>query len=142
MSTIKELVSAELDQLIYQAKAALKEVKNVALAQAWKILQLAVANIIQSIENIADDLSGKDKKALALELLSKFYDSVFIVIDVPLVPNLVEPIIHKHIKSFLMILLGATIDAMVTTFRNTGVFVDPSIKLNTFVDVKPRVSDK
>lgn len=142
METVKELVAVEVEKLINQAKQSLNEVKVVAVAQAWKILQLAVASIVQVIENTAADLAGKDKKAIAMELLSKFYDSVFVVVDIPFVPNLVEPIIHKYIKSFLMILVSSTIDAMVTTFRQTGVFVDPSTKVNMFVDVKPRVSDK
>lgn len=141
-SYIKNLITPEIDKLIIQAKLSLNEVKVVAIAQAWKILQLAVASTIQVIENSADGLAGKDKKAIAMELLSKFYDSVFVIVDIPFVPNLVEPIIHKYVKSFLMILVSSTIDAMVTTFRNTGVFVDPSVKVNAFMDVKPRVSDR
>lgn len=142
MATVKEIVAVEVEKLISQAKLSLNEVKVVAISQAWKILQLAVASTIQVIENTATELAGKDKKVIAMELLSKFYDSVFVVIDIPFVPNLVEPIIHKYVKSFLMILVSSTIDAMVTTFRHTGVFVDPNVKVNVFVDVKPRVSDK
>lgn len=136
------MVSLEVEKLVNQAKISLNEVKVVALAQAWKILQLAVASTIQIIENTATDLAGKDKKAIAMELLNKFYDSVFVVVDIPFVPNLVEPIIHKYVKAFLMVLVSSTIDAMVTTFRNTGVFVDPATKVNAFVDVKPRISEK
>jgi len=141
-SSIKNLIAPEIDKLIVQAKLSLNEVKTVAIAQAWKILQLAVASTIQVIENTATDLAGKDKKVIAMELLSKFYDSVFIIVDIPFVPNLVEPIIHKYVKSFLMILVSSTIDAMVTTFRNTGVFVDSSVKVNAFMDAKPKVSDR
>lgn len=142
METIKEAIKPEVEKLISQAKISLNEIKVVALAQAWKILQLAVASVIQIIENTASDLAGKNKKAIAMELLSKFYDSVFVVVDVPFVPNLLEPIIHKYVKTLLMILVSSTIDAMVTTFRNTGVFVDPAAKVNVFIDVKPRISDK
>lgn len=142
MNTTKELVSLEVEKLVNQAKISLNEVKVVALAQAWKILQLAVAATIQIIENTATDLAGKDKKAMAMELLNKFYDGVFIVVDIPFVPNLIEPIIHRYVKSFLMILVSSTIDAMVTTFRNTGVFVDPVAKVNAFVDARPRISEK
>jgi len=142
MLTVKEAINLELEKLINQAKISLNEIKVVALAQAWKILQLAVASIIQTIESTSSDLAGKDKKAIAMELLNKFYDSVFIVVDIPFVPNLLEPIIHKYVKAFLMILVSSTIDAMVTTFRNTGVFVDPAIKANAFVNVKPRISEK
>ena len=142
MINLKEILSPELEKLIDQAKKSLNEVQVVAIAQAWKILQLAVAIVIQLIEKTAVDLAGKDKKAAAMELLSKFYDGVFIVVDIPFVPNFLEPIIHKSVKSFLMILVGSTIDAMVTTFRNTGVFVDPRVSVNAFVDVKPKISDK
>ena len=101
-----------------------------------------VAAIIQIIEEIGADLSSPEKKLLAMDCVSKFYDSVFLVIDVPFVPNMVEPIIHKHVKSILMILVSSTIDAMVTTFRNAGVFVDPSAKVNSILDVIPKVSEK
>jgi len=86
-------------------------------------LQLAIASVIQVIEAIGTDLSSPEKKALAMDLLSKFYDSVFVVVDVPFVPNLLEPIIHRYVKSFLMVLVSSSIDALVTTFRNTGVFL-------------------
>lgn len=140
--TTKELINIEVEKLISQAKLSLNEVKVVAIAQAWKILQLAVAAVIQVIEDTSKDLAGQDKKAMAMELLSKFYDSVFVIVDIPFVPNLMEPMIHKYVKSFLMILVSSTIDAMVTTFRNTGVFVDPATKVNAFIDVKPKISDK
>jgi hypothetical protein len=141
-SYIKNLITPEFDKLIVDAKASLNEVKSVALSQAWKILQLAVVGTIQIVENVAVDLVGKDKKSIAMEFLSKFYDSVFIVVDIPFVPNFVEPIIHKHIKNLLMIMVGSTIDAMVTTFRNAGIFKDPSSKIDTSIDVKPKVSEK
>lgn len=138
--SLVDLLKPELENLINESKVALREVKRVAIAQAWKVLQLAVARTIQAIEDAAIGLAGKDKKAAAMELLSRFYDSVFIVVDIPFVPTIVEPIIHKYVKSFLMVLVGSTIDAMVTTFRQTGVFVDPSVDPN--VDVTPKVSEK
>lgn len=85
-------------------------------------MQLAIAEIVQTIEHIEPNLAGKDKKAAAMELLSSFYDSVFVVVDIPFVPNIVEPIIHSYVKNFLMILVSSTIDAMVTTFRQVGIF--------------------
>jgi ABC-type lipopolysaccharide export system ATPase subunit len=142
MSTSIEQIKLEAEKLTNQTKESLKTVKVIALAQAWKILQLVVAAIIQIIEEIGADLSSPEKKLLAMDCVSKFYDSVFLVIDVPFVPNMIEPIIHKHVKSILMILVSSTIDAMVTTFRNAGVFVDPSAKVNSILDVIPKVSEK
>jgi hypothetical protein len=126
-----EAVSQELEKLINQAKLSLNEVKVVALAQAWKLLQLAVVETIQKIETINPLLAGKDKKTIAMDCLSTFYDRVFIVVDVPLIPNILEPIIHRYIKTFLMILVGSTIDAMVTTFRQVGVFENKSDPVKT-----------
>jgi hypothetical protein len=118
----KEAVLKSLEDLINQTKISLNDVKTVAIAQAWKILQLAVAHTIQIIEAECVGLAGKDKKTIAMEALSKFYDSVFIVIDIPFVPNMFEPIIHGYVKKFLMVLVGSTIDAMVATFKEIGVF--------------------
>lgn len=119
----QNLIRNEVEKLTNNTKNTLQEVKRFALAEAWKLLQLTTASVIQIIEAIGDDLSGPDKKALAMELLNSFYDKVFLVIDVPFVPNIVEPIIHKYIKNILMIMVSATIDATVTIFRNTGVFL-------------------
>lgn len=137
-----EQIRLEVEKLTLQAKQSLATVKVVALAQAWKILQLVIAAIIQIIEEAGQDLTSPEKKKLAMDYISSFYDRVFLIIDIPFVPSFVEPIIHKHVKSILMVLVSATIDAMVTTFRNTGVFVDPNAKVNSILDVIPKVSDR
>ncbi len=121
----------KFQKLILSSKNSLSSVKAIAVAEAWKVLQLATASVIQIIEAIGNDLSGPDKKALAMDLLNKFYDSVFVVVDIPVVPNVLEPALHKYIKAFLMILVGASIDALVTTFRNTGVFLKKSQQPST-----------
>jgi hypothetical protein len=99
-------------------------------------LQLATADVIQNIENNNPSLKGADKKTLAMTMISNFYDQVFTIINFPFVPQLLQPIIQKYVKQILMLLVSATIDALVTTFRNSGVFVDP------VVDNTPKVSDK
>lgn len=139
--TPQELIKLEVDKLIDNTKESLGLIKTVALAQAWKLLQLAIASVVQIIEQIATNLAGADKKIIAMEALSKFYDSVFVVVDIPFVPNFLEPIIHRYVKSILMIMVSATIDAMVTTFRNTGVFIDSQIKMNSLVDIVPKTSN-
>lgn len=121
--TSQDLIKAETEKLILKTKESLKEVQRIALAEAWKLLQLATASIIQVIEAIGNDLTSPEKKALAMTLLGDFYDKVFVAIDIPVVPNFIEPVLHKYIKAFLMILLSSTIDALVATFRETGVFI-------------------
>jgi hypothetical protein len=124
---MKNLIKLEIEKLVIKTQESLGTVKSVAIAEAWKILQLAIAATVQIIETIGTELSSPDKKTLAMDLLSSFYDKVFLVVDIPVVPNLLEPIIHRYVKAFIMILVGSTIDAMVTTFRNTGVFFNKKI---------------
>lgn len=128
--TSKELITNEVSTLIEKTKTSLQDVKRFAISEAWKILQLAVASVIQIIEVFGNDLSSPEKKALAMDLLSKFYDSVFLVVDIPVIPNMIEPLLHKYVKAFLMILVSSTIDALVTTFRNTGVFLKKQTQTN------------
>lgn len=118
----QELIKIEVEKLTTQVKESLNQVKRIAIAEAWKILQIAIAAIVQIIELIGVDLKGSDKKTLAMNLVSSFYDKVFLIIDIPVVPNLFESIIHKYVKAFLMILVSSSIDATVTIFNNTGVF--------------------
>ena len=119
----QELIKLEVEKLINNSKEKFKNVQRFALDEAWKLLQLTTASVVQIIEAIGSDLSNPDKKVLAMSLLNSFYDKVFLVVDIPFVPNIVEPIIHKYIKNILMIMVSATIDATVTIFRNTGVFI-------------------
>lgn len=128
----------DIKELIDQAKLSLGSTKSVAVAQAWKILQLAVASVIQEVEISGDNMPGAAKKELALQLVSNFYDSVFNIITIPFVPPFLQSLLQKYLKVFLMSLVGATIDALVTTFRNTGVFVDTSIKLTNIFETKPK----
>lgn len=119
----QELIRSEVEKLTASTKDRLNDIKRFALDEAWKLLQLTTASVVQIIEAIGNDLSNPNKKVLAMDLLSGFYDKVFVVIDIPFVPSVIEPIIHRYIKSILMIMVSATIDATVTIFRNTGVFI-------------------
>lgn len=119
---LKEILRPELENLILETKESIGEVKKVAISQAWKILQLIIAKIIRSIEYNAQNMLGKDKKQIAMDLIGEFYSNVFIIVDIPFVPSALESIIHKYVRNFLMILVSSSIDAMVTTFRDLGIF--------------------
>jgi len=140
--TNQVLSANDLGDLVVKAKEIMQSAKIIAIPQAWNILQLATADVIQSIENNNPSLKGADKKTLAMTMISNFYDQVFTIINFPFVPQLLQPIIQKYVKQILMLLVSATIDALVTTFRNSGVFVDPSTKVDPVVDNTPKVSDK
>jgi len=118
----QDLIRQEIEKLISEAKESLKEVKHFAVSEAWKILQLLIASVIQIIEKFGSDLASPAKKILALELISDFYDKIFIKIDIPWVPELVEATLRIQIKAFIMALVSSAIDSMVATFRDIGIF--------------------
>jgi ABC-type antimicrobial peptide transport system permease subunit len=136
----QELIMVEVEKLVNQAKESLATVKRLAINEAWKILQVTTASVIQILEKTATDLSGPEKKELAMTLISGFYDKVFTVIDIPVIPNILEPVIHRYVKAFLMVLVSASIDAMVTTFRQVGVFIKKKIDQNPYDPTVVKVS--
>lgn len=125
--TTREQILDQAEKANLKLKESLKSLKKVALSEAWKVLQLVTASVIQIIEEIAADLAGPDKKAIAIEYINKFYDTAFSIVDIPLVPNILEPIIHRYAKTILMIMISSSIDAMVTIFRETGVFIKKGV---------------
>jgi hypothetical protein len=140
MTNLPESLSFFIDQLIKIAKT--DSIKNISISDAWKILQLATADVITFIErNNVINLDGKSKKELALLYMEKFYDAVFVIIDIPFVPSFLEPIIHRYVKKLLMTLVGSSIDALVVTFKRTGFFQSKEI-LDRNLEPKPKVSDK
>lgn len=139
---VQNLSVSNIQSLVEKAKTVLQAVKDVAMPQAWNILQLATVDVIQSIENNSPTLKGADKKTLAMVMISNFYDQVFTVVNFPFVPKLLQPIIQKYVKQILMLLVSSSIDALVITFRNNGIFVDPSSVVTPDIDRTPTVSDK
>lgn len=131
--TTEELIKKHLLELISHSKESLGEVKVFAIKEAWKILQLLTATVVQVIEKIGTDLAGPEKKKIAMNLIAEFYDAIFQVIDLPFLPSAIESLLHSYIKKILMILVDSAIDAMVTTFRDVGVFTikaEPPATLN------------
>lgn len=122
MMNTKEIIRQEIEKVTQATKESLAEIKVFAIAEVWRILQLLVALVIQLIENLANDLSSPEKKNLAMEVIEKFYDDIFVLVKVPFIPKIISPVIKGHIKSILMIFVSSCIDAMVITFRQVGVF--------------------
>jgi len=139
---VQNLSVNDIKVLVDKAKSVLQSVKEVAMPQAWNILQLATVDVIQSIENNSPTLKGADKKTLAMTMISNFYDQVFTLVNFPFVPKILQPIIQKYVKQLLMLLVSSSIDALVITFRNNGIFIDPSVTVTPDVDKTPTVSDK
>lgn len=138
---LSDSLSLFIDKLIKITNQQ-ENTKKISVGDAWKILQLVTADVVTFIEqNSFTNLDGKTKKELALLYIDKFYDAVFVIIGIPFVPSVLEPIIHRYVKKLLMTLVGSTIDALVVTFRRTGFFA-PKETVNKQKEAPPKISDK
>jgi hypothetical protein len=135
-------LSKTLETLVNNVKNTLGGSNKITVSVAWGFLQLAVAQVIQSIEDSNPSLKGSSKKEIALVVIGNFYDKVFPLVTVPYLPIFIQPIIQKYTKTLLMLLIGTTIDSMVEIFRQNGVFVDPNSKIDPASDSVPKVSEK
>jgi len=118
----QDIINEQIQVIIDGVKNSLKDIKNITVSEAWKILQLLTATVIQLIERFAQELSGPEKKKIAMDIIGNFYDSVFSLIDLPILPSAIESLLQGYIKQVLMLLVDSAIDAMVATFRDIGVF--------------------
>jgi hypothetical protein len=118
-----EQLKLETQNLAQTIKTNLGEVKRLAINEAWKILQGTASEIVILIEKYAgESVVGADKKTLALHLIEKLYDTVFIAVDLPLIPSIFEGLIHKYIKKILLLMVSSSIDVIVSTFNKIGYF--------------------
>lgn len=122
--TEKEQIEKEIDITINDLKSQISSVKKLAISEAWKMLQLIVSRLVRIIESTAVSWSGPEKKELAMSIVEQAYDKLFLVIDIPMIPSLLESYLHKYIKKILLLMVSSTIDATVTTFREIGLFVE------------------
>lgn len=129
----------KVNLLIEEAKK-LKTKARVPLDEAWKILQNALTEIVIEIQNELSEWAGESKKIIAMEALSNFYDNVIEKVDIPGVPNIIEPIVDKYIKKLLLLIASGSIDSMVATLKKIGVFKNKDEIVNGSIDsVSPTV---
>lgn len=120
----EENLEKEADGLFDSFKEKLGTLGHVLkLPEAWRIIQDATAQTVIIIErNVGRALSGPEKKAKALARIEKVIDVVCALIDVPFIPDWAESYADRYIKLFLLEVADGSIDALVKTFHDTGVF--------------------
>jgi hypothetical protein len=120
---LKERAQNLLNQLL-SAVAEIKplnDLSDVTINQCSEILQLASAKVVLLIQSTCADLASPEKKELAMTIISDFYDQVFMVVEIPFIPKILQPIFQKLIKQILLLVVDGAINGLVTTFRNTGI---------------------
>ena len=142
---LAEILQNKLALLVESARTSLNNVQRVALFEAWKLLDEAIATVVITLQDFATNLSGPEKKAEAMSVISEFYDKVFTIVEFPFIPKILQPVVQSYVKKILMILVSAGIDSTVKILKAKGVLrpsnptVEPTIDPE---DVTPVVSDK
>lgn len=118
-----EQLKLESQKLAETIKTNLGGIKRLAINEAWKILQATASEIVILIEKYTgENVSGADKKLIALNLIEKFYDAVFLAVDLPMIPSILEGFIHKYVKKVLLLMVSGSVDVIVSTFNKIGYF--------------------
>ncbi len=111
---IYEDIKVKVDEIIVKYKASAAD-GSVTLAEAYEILQLAVHDVMLVVEELS--LPGVDKKALVMQAVDKFYDEVIAPLDIKAIPNAVEPLADRLLKTVLLQIVDGAIDALVAILK-------------------------
>ena len=123
LNAATKIISDKFKALIQNSSVKL------TLRAAWSIIQDAIAQTVWAIEtNIGNAISGPEKKAKALEVIAGIIDVVFVTVNIPYIPGWVESLLEKYIRKFLLDIADGSIDAIVKTFHDTGVFAPKEAK--------------
>lgn len=63
---------------------------------------------------------GADKKAAAMEALEHFIDQVITPLDLSVVPNWIEPIVDRQLKSLILAIADGAIESAVNLYKQIG----------------------
>jgi hypothetical protein len=110
MTVLYDTVKVEVEALIAAVKNSVAD-KTLTLSEVWAIAQQALFSFVKIADALEAD--GADKKAVVLIAAEKLYDDVIAPIDIPKIPNVVEPYFDKLSKILYMELISGTIDFIV-----------------------------
>lgn len=109
--------------MIWVQTAVVNGGKRLPLHAAWQLIQTALAKTVLIIEqNVVGAVSGPEKKAAAMAIIGQVVNVVIGSITLPYVPLWIQNMMGNYIKTFLLEVASGSIDALVSTFHDTGVF--------------------
>lgn len=110
MSDLYDVVKVEIDKVIKEAKDSYAD-GVLSLGEVWGLGQDLVFSIMTIVE--AYNATGADKKAAVMIAASRLYDEVLAPIDIPKIPNVIEPSFDKFGRVLFLELISGSIDYMV-----------------------------
>lgn len=114
-------LKVEVEKLVAEYKAAYADQK-LTLSEVWTIFQSAIHILVKLAEEVNGAGNGEEKKEAVLAALDKFYDEVVAPIDIKVIPNVVEPMADRFLKSLFLQLASGSIDSVVIFLNANGLF--------------------
>ena len=111
-----EAIATEIEKFFTIAKEAIKG--KLAFADAWALVRRATSTFVRLVEQLGE--SGPEKKDLVRDLVLQYYDEVIAPLDIPQIPNFMEPAVDSAVRVILDFALGKLIDSIVAGFNTLG----------------------
>lgn len=115
---------------LYERTLQEVEVRRQSLLQAkaagigdWSMIWAAIVDFIAKAIAIAKELQGLEREQIREKVVAateRFYEEVIVPIDLPGVPNIIEPIVDKALGRAIRPLLAGTIDALFDLYDRLG----------------------
>ena len=122
MSTNGDGLYDKFSEAITNVITAYKEAHadgKLSFTEIIALLGTAIGELVSIAEAFYDG-SGEAKKAAVMAAINTFYDEVIEPIDIPAIPNFVEPIADKAVKQLLLVVADGVVDAIVAIFNKSG----------------------
>ena len=117
-SGLYEKFSAAITKVITSYKEANADGK-LSFTDIIALLGTATGELVSIAEAFYDG-SGDAKKAAVMAAIDTFYEEVIEPIDIPAIPNFIEPIADKAVKQLLLVVADGLVDAVVAIFNKNG----------------------
>lgn len=118
MSALFEKIRENVTELIHDAQASASD--GMTGAEAWGLFLNCQKRVVQIVE--ASGATGAEKKEAAVLACEEVYAQVIAPIDIPSIPNFLEPVVDNAIGRTIRPIVSATIDFLVATFNETKLF--------------------
>jgi hypothetical protein len=122
MSTDGDTLFEKFESAVKEVIAAYK-VANVDGKMTFTEIISLVGKCLGKLVSLAEVFHGgvgSAKKAAVMAAIGAFYDQVIAPIDISKIPNFIEPIIDKGLKSVILIIADGITDAIVAIFNEGG----------------------
>jgi len=117
MNDLYDQVREEVEALIEQGKQAVAD--GLSWAEGWALLNRTYEAVIGIVDRI--QASNVAKKALALQLIDRYYAEVVAPIDIPYVPDWLEkPVIDPAIGQAVHVIADRAFDEIIRRLKEKG----------------------